>query len=366
MLAKELSKNEIETTVIAGWPKNYASRERLSDSLNVVRLPLLDFPIRAVWFQLMNRNSIPKLLEKVDVVHSNSPQTSLLNLKIRRIKPLIITMHGSIEAISAYFKAPSPNALSAGDFFYLMEYPLIKNFYLKDLFYSDCLIHVAEHVKNEATRYARGKGSEVASKSEVVFAGVDLEQFNLKDTEPPKSNGLEMVFVGRLFYTKGVTYALQALNSIVNEMGQKSARLHIFGTGPLRNWIGHYAKSKRLQNNVKIHGHIKRNELLRELRSMRVAILPSLYEGCPYTVIEANALGVPVVSFDFPWSREFITNGLNGYRTHPFDTYRLAENALDAVRLKPSLIKAQTEKYDIKSTARKIMKVYQRLLEGVR
>jgi glycosyltransferase involved in cell wall biosynthesis len=366
LLGNELSENGIETTIIAGWPKRQVSQENLGSNLRLIRLPLLDFPIRSVWFQTLNRTSILKLLEQTDLVHSNSPQTSLLDSKMRRIKPLITTMHGSIEALSAYFHAPSPSTLSAGDYFYLMEYPLIKNFYLRDLSHSDCLLHVAEHVKNEAVWYSREKGSEVASKSEVAFAGINLEQLSIEDVEEPEHNGLEMAFVGRLFYPKGATYALQALNSLVNEMGQKAAMLHIFGAGPLKNWIMHYAKSKGLQSNVAVHGQVKRDFLLRQLRRMRVAILPSLYEGCPYTVLEANALGVPVVSFDFPWSREFITNGLNGYRSQPFDTYKLAENVLKAATLNPSPIRAQARKYDIHLTAKKVIEVYWKLLEKAR
>jgi glycosyltransferase involved in cell wall biosynthesis len=366
LLSKEMSNNGIKITVIAGWPKKYVSQEKLSESLNVIRLPLLDFPIRSVWFQILNRTSILKLLRQTDLVHSNSPQTSLLNSKMRTIKPLITTIHGSIDALSAYFNAPNLASLSVGDYFYLMEYPLNKNFYIKDLTHSDCLIHVAKHVENEALRYAQAEGIEVASKSKVVFAGIDLEQFELNDTETPVHNELEMVFIGRLFYPKGITYALQTLNSLVNEMGQRSAKLHIYGNGPLKNWISQYAKTKKLQDNVVIRGQVKRNDLIKELRRMQVAILPSLYEGCPYTVLEANAMGIPVVSFDFAWSREFIIDGLNGYRSHRFDTYRLAENVLKAVRLNPSPIKTQARKYDVRLTSKKVIETYEKLLGKAR
>ena len=363
LLSKELSRNQVTTTVIAGWPGKHVSREKVDAYLNVVRLPLLDFPIRAVWFQLMNRGTIAKLLENVDVVHSNSPQTSLINSKMKNGRSLVVTMHGSPEAISAYFKvAAVPGTLSLGDYLYLMEFPLINNFYMKDLSQSDHLIYVAQHVKNEAAQYARGKNFEVESKSEVIYAGIDYRQISRVETEPHDRGELELAFVGRLFWPKGIMYAMQAVDCLVNEMGEESTRLHVFGAGPLKQWILRFSKKKSLASNVMVHGQVKRNEMIKMLQATRVAVLPSLYEGCPYTVLEANAMGLPVVSFDFPWSREFITNGLNGYLSRPFDAFKLAENVLKAGRLNGSHIKAQAGRYDVRISAKKTIDLYQRLL----
>jgi glycosyltransferase involved in cell wall biosynthesis len=363
LLSNELAANGIKTTVITGWLGKHVSQENLNTNLRVIRLPIPNYPIRMVWFQLFNRTGIMRILKDADIVHANSPQSSLLSSSIARIKPLVTTLHGSIQAITTYRNASSPTVLSPGDVFYMMEYPLIRNWYLKDLLNSHLLLATAGHVRNEAIEYSGHNSGEVASKSEIVYAGVDLEQLRRVHTEPSIFNGLEMAFIGRLFYPKGITYALQTLDVLVNEMGQKSTKLHIFGSGPLSNWTRRYAKKRRIRDNLVIHGQIKRTDLLIALGRMHVVLLPSLYEGCPYAVVEANSFGVPVVSFDFPWSREFITNDLNGYRSRPFDTHSLAESVLRATRLNPSPIEAQAKKYDVKLTVRKVIEAYRRLLQ---
>ena len=364
LLSNELSKNGIETTVIAGWPGKHVSREDIRSNLKVIRLPIPDYPVRFVWYQLFNRTGIMKLLNSADLVHTNSPQSSILSSAIARVKPLVTTLHGSIQAITTYKHARNPNLLSPGDLFYMMEYPLIRNWYLKDLSHSQLLIAAAEHVKNEAIEYSHDNSARVASKTEVVYPGVDLEQINQVHTELSESDGVEIAFIGRLFFPKGITHTLQVLNLLVNEMGQRKVKLHVFGSGPLSNWIQQYAKKKKLNDNLVVHGQVKRSLLLAMLGSMHVVLLPSLYEGCPYAVVEANSIGVPVVSFDFPWSREFITNGVNGYRSSPFDTRQLAENVVKAVRLKGAKIKVGVEKYSIRETAKKTIALYKRLLEN--
>jgi glycosyltransferase involved in cell wall biosynthesis len=363
LLSLELSRNGINTNVIAGWPNRNASLEEVNNNLKILRLPIIDFPIRYIWFQFLNSSVILNLLKHSDLVHSNSRQTSLLNSRIRRIKPLIITVHNSAEEILAYLRVPSLGLLSPGDLFFLSEYPLIKRFYLADLQHSDRLICVAEHVRRESMMDAHENRSEVACKSDIVFPGVDLSQFGPWNPKNVKNDNLEMAFVGRLFYPKGITYVMRTLNSLVNEMGEKSVRLHIFGVGPLNSWMKSYARRKKLQSNIVVHGQIQRSKLLEHLKQIHVAILPSLYEGCPYFIMEANALGIPVISFDFPWSREFISDGLNGYRSPPFDYYRLAENALKAARLNRQRITVQASKYDVRMTVRKTIEIYQKLLE---
>jgi glycosyltransferase involved in cell wall biosynthesis len=62
----------------------------------------------------------------------------------------------------------------------------------------------------------------------VVSAGIDLEQLSLDNPEPAVCDELNLVFVGRLFYSKGITCTLQTLNVLVNCMGQKTAILHVF------------------------------------------------------------------------------------------------------------------------------------------
>jgi glycosyltransferase involved in cell wall biosynthesis len=73
--------------------------------------------------------------------------------------------------------------------------------------------------------------------------------------------------------------------------------------------------------------------------------------------MEAQALGIPVVAYDLPWAREFIIDGVNGYKAHYPNTAKLAEGVVKAARLNASAVMLSAEKYDRKRTLRKLESV---------
>jgi len=77
-----------------------------------------------------------------------------------------------------------------------------------------------------------------------------------------------------------------------------------------------------------------------------VILHPSLYEGAPLAVMEAQALGIPTVTFDLPWSTEFIINGINGYRAPYPDIHRLGEAILKAKELDPDKVALPAKRFD--------------------
>ncbi|MEM4004839.1 MAG: glycosyltransferase, partial [Desulfurococcaceae archaeon] len=133
----------------------------------------------------------------------------------------------------------------------------------------------------------------------------------------------------------------------------KEAELWIFGKGPLEKQLMFYAKKNNI--NAKFLGFIAREKLLKLLaKHVSTLLFPSLYEGCPYTVLEANALGIPVIAWDMPWSREFIIQGVNGYLAKPFSLEDLADYAVKTLSLNNEKIQKLGLKYDKKITFYKL------------
>lgn len=363
LLSTELIKNHIDVTVIAGWPNKKISLEKIG-KLNLIRIPVMNFPVRPLWYQLQNNHALIKLLNKMDVVHANNLQCSVLNKKIAASKPLFVSVHGSMNALTSYFSAFKNRSLSPGDIFYLMEYPLLRNLYVKDLLDSTSLIFISSHGYQEALKALGHDASKIPQKSSVIYPGINLLEIdsmkNLHSNK--KGNRVEVTFVGRLFYPKGITYALRAFDVLVNELGEKNYVLNIIGDGPLNSWVKRYIKTAKLVDNVKVKGQVPRESVIRTLQNSSAIILPSIYEGCPFVLMEANALGVPMVTFDFEWAKEFVINGVNGFRCKPFDVYGLVESILNASHLDSSLIKAAAEKFDIKNTAKSTIEAYKKML----
>jgi glycosyltransferase involved in cell wall biosynthesis len=363
LLSAELIKNGLDVTVIAGWPGKGICSEKIG-KLNLVRIPVMNFPVRPLWYQLQNNDALIKLVHKMDVVHANNLQCSILNKKIAASKPLFVSVHGSMNALTSYFTAFKNRSFSPGDLFYLMEYPLLKTLYSKDLLDSTALIFISSHGYQEAIKSLGYDDSKIQHKSSIIYPGINLAEVeSMKNPKVQKrENPNEVTFVGRLFYPKGITYALQAFNVLVNEMGEKNYKLNIVGDGPLKSLVKRYIKDMQLTDYVNVKGQIPRSAVIKTLEKSSSIILPSIYEGCPFVLMEANALGVPMITFDFDWAKEFVTNGVNGYRSIPFDVNSLAKNILKATNLDSSIIKDVAQKFDIKNTAKKTIHAYEKLL----
>lgn len=80
-------------------------------------------------------------------------------------------------------------------------------------------------------------------------------------------------------------------------------------------WIGGGDADKveaLLSNNVRVTGWLPRSSALEELKSLDIYLQPSLWEGMPIAVLEAQALGKPAVVSNIIGNNEIVQNGLTG------------------------------------------------------
>lgn len=99
------------------------------------------------------------------------------------------------------------------------------------------------------------------------------------------------------------------------------------------------------------------------LSDCSIYVLPSYREGTPRTVLEAMAMGRPVVTTDVPGCRETVRNGVNGFLVPPRDPRALA-SAMERFILDPSLVNAMgsegrriaVEKYDVNKVNQVILR----------
>ena len=102
--------------------------------------------------------------------------------------------------------------------------------------------------------------------------------------------------VGRFQAQKGFDFLLHAWREVVREVPE--ARLRIVGEGPLGSALANLAITLGVASNVEWVAPTDRIEAL--YREAAVFVLSSRYEGMPLALLEAQALGVPAVSFDCP------------------------------------------------------------------
>jgi glycosyltransferase involved in cell wall biosynthesis len=149
-------------------------------------------------------------------------------------------------------------------------------------------------------------------KYKVIYPPFNLEKYDaaMKSSLPDeKHKGPTIGFVGRLSEEKGIHWLLKAMVKIKQEI--PDVHLLIVGTGPIEKELKDLCSSLLLNSHVVFAGY-KPNafELLRQLD---VFIIPSRSEGCPIVVLEAMAMGLPVVASHVGGNPELVRDGETGY-----------------------------------------------------
>jgi glycosyltransferase involved in cell wall biosynthesis len=142
-----------------------------------------------------------------------------------------------------------------------------------------------------------------------------------------ESNEFVIGNAGRLTDQKGQSYLIELGEQLKNE--NVPFRILIAGDGELRPQLENQIKTKNLQNEVKLLGHVE--DMTAFFNSLDVFIFPSKFEGAANTLIETIQHGVPCIAFDISSNPEIIQHGVNGYLAQPFDVGALKKYALEVL-----------------------------------
>jgi glycosyltransferase involved in cell wall biosynthesis len=157
---------------------------------------------------------------------------------------------------------------------------------------------------------------------------IDTEQFI-----PDFNAGKPLVYFGRLSREKG-------LATLISAAALAGVPLRIVGTGPEEHSLRFL--SEKTKADIKFLGYLKGSALHDVIRSSRAVVLPSeWYENAPLSIMEANALGKPVIGAAIGGIPELICENETGitYKSGSVDMlataisqfYQLSDNAVAAM-----------------------------------
>ena len=132
-------------------------------------------------------------------------------------------------------------------------------------------------------------------------------------------DGDVLVFAGRLGPQKAVGVLLEALRRI------SDVTLVIAGDGPERPTLERRVAELGLDARVRFLGSVPRETVLRLFRASDASVLPSAWENFPHTVVEALAVGCPVIATAVGGVPEVVGDGENGLLVPPGDAAALAD-----------------------------------------
>jgi glycosyltransferase involved in cell wall biosynthesis len=106
--------------------------------------------------------------------------------------------------------------------------------------------------------------------------------------------------------------------------GGIKASLAIIGSGPLEGEIKNYARQELGTRGVLFTGSLPHGQVLSALKNADAFVLNSSYEGLSHVLIEALALGAPIIATRVGGNGEVIADGVNGILISTGDSDELA------------------------------------------
>lgn len=193
--------------------------------------------------------------------------------------------------------------------------------------------------------------------SVVNGSGVNLADFKQEELE----NNPVFLMVSRITGSKGVNEFVNAAIKVKALYPEAMFQL----IGPMDNQDSSLDMSNLSKAvDEKIISLIGKVEDVRPyIKRSRIFVLPSYYpEGIPRSILEAMAMGRPVITTDVPGCRETVINGKNGFKIPPKDSKALSEKMIWMVENMDHIEKMgqysrtiSEEKFDINKVNKKIL-----------
>jgi colanic acid/amylovoran biosynthesis glycosyltransferase len=190
----------------------------------------------------------------------------------------------------------------------------------------------AVHVLGEDLwRRARQRGCPPTMAHSTIAPAVDTAFFSPDAAPDPGSAGardrpLRLLSVGRLHWKKGYEFAMEAV-SLVRATGL-AVEYRVVGGGPDEDAVRAAAADLAVADVVTFVGARPREVVRDELGAADILVHPAVSEGFSNAVLEAQAMGVPVVCTDADGLAENVFDGVTGFVVHRRDARAMAERIL--------------------------------------
>jgi len=258
---------------------------------------------------------IARLLDKypVDIVHMHdihrqmSPSI-LYEIKKRRI-PAVMTLHNYKMICPSFLmmaRGRPCEACDHGRYFNAVKLRCVKGSTLRstlvavELYFHHKILDAYKYVDVfvAPSMFLMKKHEQMGFRKKMVHLPypLDVKEFDEIKTELNARNDdkiITFVYFGRLEPEKGLYTLFEAIKNL-HKSGD-STIYKIIGEGPIKDELHEFA-GKNKMDNVKFRGFLKGKELFTEIKMADVVIIPSeWYENYPVSVMEAFALGKPVI-----------------------------------------------------------------------
>lgn len=189
-------------------------------------------------------------------------------------------------------------------------------------------------------------------------SGVNVTRFA---PEKMPEQPMRFLMIARLLGDKGLREYLAAASALKNRY--PDAEFHLVGGTDSNPDAVPVEEVERCVQEGTISWHGATDDVRPFIAMSHVFVLPSYREGTPRAVLEAMAMGRPIVTTDAPGCRETVVHGDNGFLVTPRDVPSLVDG-MERFLLNPDLVETMgksartvaVEKYDVQRVNRVMLK----------
>jgi len=297
--------NLLEQTYCFNIPQN--KLKRIYKALNIIFNNIFKSPVaifRALNFFKYKKLAIslrllfyinPFLNEDFDIIHCHFGPSGMIAIYIREILKLetkiITTFHG-YDLRLAMGKSPSmyKKLLDEGDLF-----QCVSNY----------------------TRDSLIKLGASSSKLINLPLGIDVKKFPLKwgvKNNIKDDNNIIILTVARLVEEKGLFYGIKAIEKIYNKYKNIfKIKYYIIGDGYLYRPLEDYISAINMRDTIYLLGGKNDDEIVKYLNMSDIFLLPSINESFGMVLLEAQAVGLPIVATNVGGIKYAIIENKSGF-----------------------------------------------------
>lgn len=312
-LAKKLQENNIDISIIT-CNTHKTKSEEIMDGIKVYRVPCWNPSFLNNTYPIPNVFSLLKILKNIKKPNFISTQTRFFPTSI------VGFIYAKLKNIKILHTERGAYHPESSNFIVSWFGKIVDHTFGRLIFkYADYLICVSAAVAQFCKRLG-------AKNPLVIHDAVDIDFWK---QEKKEQENITLAFVGRVIYGKGVQDLFEATKNINN------INIKIIGDGAYLNNLKKLVADLNLSDKVSFLGNKSRHEFKDIIcKKNTIFVHPSYSEGFPNAVLEAAAMGLPIIATDVGGTKEILPDEKYGIIVPPKNISILKEKILYLVENK--------------------------------
>jgi len=285
-LAERLSEKGHDVLVLTRrWVKSWPYEEK-RNGFTIRRFWVITFPVFRFFSHIIfSLNEIRKIRKDIDVLQC-----------------IMLTPNGVVGVIANKLWGIRTSAwIRGGDWYFARERWITR--FLISYVIMNCELILTQTPKIKAEVLKEYPNAQI----KVVQNGIDIHL--------EKASGNKIIFVGSLSWRKGVEYLIEAMREV-------EGSLIIVGDGEKKADL---VKLSEGMDNIEFVGRVHPDEVKKYLKQGKIFVLPAIAgEGQPNAIMEAMAMGLPIVTTKLAGIPDIVEHGKTGFLVVPKDSQDMA------------------------------------------